>query len=211
MNHGLAPADHVFFRVGPGCSGPKEDEHVPRNPVFYSRSDSSPHFETDVPLIVPILRGPPLRELFDHPRKSPPFQRPRKHRKPDDVNRNVQVGVVLQVLPYVATATLAGPSRRGEEEKQAMLSLLCIETPRQRLDPISKVFGTRRRVDRCGCGRKKYTRDCDGETEATLRSHPPMARVRLDSPRRSQSHKPFLPSARHSKALLAPGLRRWHR
>ena len=166
MNHGLGPAEHVFLRVGPRCSGPEEDEHVPRNFVFYSRNDSSLHFEADVPFIVPILRGPPLRELFNHPRKGPPLQRPWKHRKPHHVNRNVQVGVVLEILPYVATATLAGRSGRREKKKEAMLALLCIEALRQRLDSFPKVLGTRRRVNRCRCGRKKCIRKCEDETES---------------------------------------------
>ena len=54
----------------------------------------------------------------------------------------------LEVGADAATATLADRSGRREEEKEAMTSLLGIETLGKRLEAIAKVLGARRRLNR---------------------------------------------------------------
>ncbi len=61
----------------------------------------------------------------------------------------------LEVGAYVATATLADRSGGREKEKEAMTSLLGIETLGKRLEAIAKDVGARRRLNRSQSGCKK--------------------------------------------------------
>ena len=64
------------------------------------------------------------------------------------MDRNLELGMLLEVVAYVATATLANRSGGREEEKEAMTSLLGIKPLGKRLEAIAKVLGARRRVNR---------------------------------------------------------------
>ncbi len=80
--------------------------------------------------------------------------------------------MLLEVAPYVATATLARRSGRREKDKQPVLSLLCIELLGQRLDPRPQVYRAMRCVDRSACARKKaYDKTCR-KPEYTAHAHP---------------------------------------
>ncbi len=84
----------------------------------------------------------------------------------------VRLGMFLEVAAYVATATLARRSGRREKDKQAMLSLLCIELLGQRLDPRPQVYSAMRCVDRSACARKQAHDKTCRKPEYTAHSHP---------------------------------------